>query len=499
MTATERAPVATLPALARRPVLAVAGAVGALLTALSGRYGYFPDELYFVAAGHHPAWGYADQPPFVPLVAGAIDTLVPGSVVALRVPATLVAMLGVVLAALLARELGGGRGAQLIAAGTYATSPFFLGTGHLLATATFDSLLWMVLTWLLVRWVRTRADGLLLVAGVVTAMALQVKFLVVGFWAVALVAVLLCGPREMLRRPLLWAGGALAVATTVPTLVWQARNGWPQVALSRVVAEQSGYTGGRLAFLPSTLITVGLLVGTVLALHGLWRLLRTPRLRPYRFLGVTALGVTALFLATSGRNYYLAGMFPVLWAVSVVEVEAGRTARWWRWVPTWPVFVLSLAVLLGVLDALPVRPVSSFADRPMQFGDWLRDEIGWPKMMDDVAAAYRALPPDVAATAVVVTGDYWTYSGVQHYAPHLRSYSAHRGAAWFGTPPEDLGAVIYVGPVPPALRAAFGSAQQVGRLDNGLRVNNLVQGAPIWLLQDRTRPWSEIWPQIRYL
>ena len=96
-----------------------------------------------------------------------------------------------------------------------------------------------------------------------------------------------------------------------------------------------------------------------------------------------------------------------------------------------------------------------------------------------------------------MTGDYWTYSGVQHFAPRLRSYSPARGPAWFGTPPEDSGAVLYVGDVPEALRAAFGSAQPVGRLDNGLRVNNLVQGAPIWLRQDRTQPWSEIWPRIR--
>ena len=85
-------------------------------------------------------------------------------------------------------------------------------------------------------------------------------------------------------------------------------------------------------------------------------------------------------------------MFPVLWAVSAVEVEAGRAARWWRWIPTWPVYALSLVVLLGFLDALPLRPVSSYADRPVQFGDWIRDEIGWPEMTSDVIAADRALP-----------------------------------------------------------------------------------------------------------
>ncbi|WP_308282844.1 glycosyltransferase family 39 protein [Pseudonocardia nigra] len=155
-----RAP--ALPTFARGPVLLVAAAVGVLLTAVSGRYGYFGDELYFIAAGNHLDWGYADQPPLVPLIALAMDAIAHGSVAALRVPATLATMAGVVLTALLTREFGGGRRAQLVAAGAFAVSPTFLATGHLLATSTLDPPLWIALTWLLVRWVRTRADGALL-------------------------------------------------------------------------------------------------------------------------------------------------------------------------------------------------------------------------------------------------------------------------------------------------------------------------------------------------
>jgi hypothetical protein len=102
-----------VPEFARGPVLAVAAATAVLLTAVSGRYGYFGDELYFIAAGHHLAWGYADQPPMLPLIALAMDTIAPGSLPVLRIPATLATVAGIVLAALLAREFGGGRRAQL--------------------------------------------------------------------------------------------------------------------------------------------------------------------------------------------------------------------------------------------------------------------------------------------------------------------------------------------------------------------------------------------------
>ncbi|OLT09263.1 hypothetical protein BJF78_31055 [Pseudonocardia sp. CNS-139] len=495
MTTVERAATEpAVPALARGPVFAVAAAVGVLLTVVSGRYGYFGDELYFIAAGHHPAWGYADQPPALPLVALLMDTIAPGVLPVLRIPATLAIVAAVVVAALIARELGGGRRAQVIAAATVAVSPSFLATGHLLATSTLDPALWTLLTWLLVRWVRTRADGLLLAAGLVTAVALQVKFLVVGFWVVAIVAILVFGPREMLRRPALWLGGGFAVLATIPTLVWQAQNGWPQIGMSQAVAAESVYAGGMLGFLPLGVLGTGLLVGTVLAAHGLGRLLRMPQ---YRFLGATAVGIALLFMVTGGRPYYIIGVFPLLWAASAAGIEQRRPAVWWRWVPTWPTYVVT-AAFIAVANILPFTPVSAHADQPLQIGNFQRDEIGWPAMAADVAAAYADLPPDVARNAVVVTGDYWSYSAVQYFEPQLPSYSFARGAAWFGVPPEDSDAVIFVGDES-EVPAGFGSVTRVGALDNDERVNNLAQGRPILLLQDRQRPWSELWAQARHL
>jgi hypothetical protein len=147
---------------------------------------------------------------------------------------------------------------------------------------------------------------------------------------------------------------------------------------------------------------------------------------------------------------------------------------------------------------LPVQPVSAHADRPVQVGNFQLDEIGWPAVVADVRAAYHALPPDVARDAVVVTGDYWTYSAVQRFAPELRSFSFHRGAAWLGRPPEDAGAVVFVGDPSPIV-AAFETVAAVGRLDNDERVNNLAQGTPIHLLEGRRVPWAQLWESARHL
>lgn len=493
-TVEQQVPVRGLPGFSRGPVLAVAAAVGVVLTAVSGRYGYFGDELYFVAAGHHLDWGYADQPPLLPLIALLMDSIAPGSVAVLRIPATLAIVTAVVLAALLAREFGGGRRAQLLAAGAVAVSPGFLATGHLLATSTLDPVAWVAVTYLLVRWVRTRSDALLLAAGIVTAVGLQAKFLLVAFWSVTLVAVLCCGPRELLRRPAVWAGGAFALLAIIPTLVWQASNGWPQLEMGRVIAGESGYAGGMIGFVPLGFFAAGLLVGSVLGVVGIERLLRTPE---HRFLGVTAIGVAVLFMLVGGRPYYLAGVLPLLWAAGAAHVEQRRPAVWWRWVPTWPVYAATVAALL-LLNVLPIKPVSAHADQPLQIGNFQRDEIGWPAMVADVQAAFRALPPGVARDAVVVTGDYWSYAAVQMFAPELPSFSFGRGAAWFGTPQEGSGTVVFVGDPAPIARA-FGSVTRVGELDNDERVANLAQGTPVYVLDGRRVPWAQLWASARHL
>jgi hypothetical protein len=203
-------------------------------------------------------------------------------------------------------------------------------------------------------------------------------------------------------------------------------------------------------------------------------------------------------VVTGGRPYYIAGLFPLLWAASAASIERHRPAAWWRWMSTWPAFGASALVALGVLNVLPIAPVSSHADQPLQIGNFQRDEIGWPQMVPDVVAAHRALPPETARAAVVVTGDYWSLSAIRFYAPELPAYSFHRGAAWFGTPPEDSGAVVFVGD-PTALAPAFERVTQVGQLDNDQRVANLAQGAPIFLLEGRTKPWAQLWAEIRHL
>lgn len=482
---------------ARRPVAIIAGVLTAALLITSDRYGYYGDELYFIAAGRHLAWGYADQPPLLPLLAHALNALAPGNLVVLRLPATLLSGLGVLLCAQLARELGGQRRAQVLSAGAFAVSPIVVVFGHLTITPTLDVFCWTLVSWLLVRWIRVRDDRLLLWLGLAAAVDLQNKYLV-GVLLLALAgSVAAVGPRELLRRPALWAGSLFAVLVTLPSLLWQAQHHWPQADMtSAIAAEDDRLYGGRFGFLPLALSMAGFPL-LLLMCAGLWRLLRMPELRAYRFLGWAALATTAFFLLSDGRSYYLAGLFPVLWAAGAVSLQHRPAARGWGWGHSTVSFVICAVVAVA---ELPLYPFSSIAKMPYAFNFSTAETIGWPQLADTVAAAYRALPADEQQHAVVVTDTFWAQGALELYGPARglpQAYSPQRGAWYFGAPPDDSGAVLYVGGDEAKLRGEFTTVRRVATVDNGHGVKNLDQGKAVWLCQGLHTPWSQLWPGLR--
>ncbi|RFS83120.1 glycosyl transferase, family 39 [Actinomadura spongiicola] len=490
-------------AFARRPVLLIAAGLGVLLVAVSARYGYHRDELYFRVAGRHPAWGYPDQPPLVPLLARAVTAVFGDSLVALRVPAALFSAAGVVVAGLTAREMGGGRRAQPLTAAAYAVCPFVVSAGHLFSTATLDLLLSTTIVWLTVRWTRTRDQRLLLAVGAVAALAVNVKYLA-AFLLVGLVAgLLVAGPREFLRRPMFAAAALVAVAGLVPGLLWQADHGWPQLDMADAIAGKADF-GGRPGFIPFQILLTGVLLSW-LWIYGLWRTFRSDHLRTFRFLGYAYVLLTVLFLITAGKPYYLAGLWAALWAAGAVEIERDGAPRGWKWAASVPVYAVTGVVT--VLLSLPVYPVARLADTPQPAVNAdTAETVGWPRFAAQVARVHAALPPEERSKAVIVVSNYGEAGALDRYGPDLglpRAYSGHNGYWYFGRPPDTYGPAVVVGPETVAgasyLRQFWTDVRPVGRVDNGVGLDNQEQGKPIWVCRGQRAPWPRLWPRLKTL
>ena len=483
------------------PILIVAAATAVVLTAFGGRYGYHRDELYYVVAGRHLAWGYDDQPPLVPALARLTDILSGGSLTALRLPTALVVAVTAILVGLIARELGGDRWAQLVATSAWATSGVSLVSGHLLSTTPYDILCWTAVAWLVASWVRTRDDRLLLALGPVVGVGLLAKNLVLLFLVALAVAILFGGPRVLLRRPALWIAALIAVAIWAPNLWWQATHGWPQLTMTGVIREDANF-GGRIGVIPAQFLIMSPPLA-IIWLAGLWRLLRHPGTRPYRFFGWAFLLVLALILATGGREYYLAGAYPALFAAGALAVTGWATRAATRLRRALLVALLIANTLMMVAIALPIYPVKWFPNTiQAAVNDDAAETIGWPELTDTVAGVYRSLPADEQATAVIVTTNYGQAGAIDKYGRPLglpAPYSGHLNFWRWGPPPDSAtGPVIFVGGwTAVSLTPYCSSTSLAARNDNGYGVDNEEQGTPIWLCRGLTRPWSQLWPDLR--
>ncbi|WP_181400075.1 ArnT family glycosyltransferase [Actinokineospora spheciospongiae] len=469
------------------PVLLVAGATTLVLLLTAGRHGYDGDELYFIWAGQHPALSYFDQPALVPVLAAALDRLAPGSLFVLRLPSALAVGGAIVVTALIARELGGGRRAQVLAASAVAVSNGFLVAGHLFHTAALDPVLWTVTTWLVVRSLRTRSQGDLLALGLVTAVAVNVKLLVCAFWAVALVCLVLSRQRPALPPPRAVLPGALiAIAGLAPVLYWQIANEWPQADFTSAVAAETSSSAGRFTQPVGYLVGAGLVVGAVMLCHGLTRLYRDEQLRPYRFLGHTTVVLAVAVAVAGGRAYYLLGMFPLCWAASAVCVE--RAARRWHLLLSPPVRLAS--GVLAVAMVLPVWPLDQVRANP-----WLpvpEGELGWPETTRAVAAV-----ADTHPGAVVVAQSCWVASALRHGG--IEAHSPNWGCWSLSRPPRETDSLLYLGTVPESMRGAAERVVQVGVVRTGLPGTVHAEGTPIWLLTGATEDWDRLWPALRDL
>lgn len=484
-----------LPRFALWPVLAVAAILTVVLFALSGRYGYHRDELYFLATSHHLAWGYPDQPPFVPVLTRVVTAVFGTSPTALRVPSAIAVAAVVVLTAATSRELRGERGAQILAAACMAFTPILLGGGHLLETSTFDLLAWTVVIWMTVRMLRTSDARWWLAIGLATGIALLNKDLVAYLAVGILAGIAVSGPREVLRSRWLPAGAIIAGACWTPYLLWQAHNGWPQLTVARAIAGGSSASSTpRGLFIPDQVLFQGVALALIWIL-GLLRLLRDPQLRRYRCLGWTYIILAVVLIAVGGKAYYLSGLYPLLFAAGARPVTS--RARRIRLGVAFAISALAIPIILPVIPAADLHSTAIDAVNP-EAGE----QVAWSTYVDQIAAAYRLLPARQQASAIVLTRNYGEAGAVDLFGPARglpTVYSGHNGYWYWGPPPQSATSALAVGFQQADLAKIFASCRQAAILDNGLHLKNHEQGKPVWLCTGPLHSWAQMWPTMRQL
>ena len=508
------------PPARKRPWLSTAAVVALLALAkfavqfaTAGRYGIFRDELYFVACARHLAWGYVDHPPLIALATWVVVHVFGTSLYGLRL---LPAVAGGALAwltAQTARELGGGRFAQGMAAFAVLPVPIYLLLDHWLTMNAFEPLLWTAAGFLALRMIARDEPRYWVAIGALWGVGLENKYSML-FPAAALVGGLLLTPeRRFLRSRWFAAGLGVAGLLFLPNLLWLARHGWPFLEFER----HSRLDGGRLARGPLAFAAdQALIMNPLLAplwVGGLLFLLRAERARPFRCAGWAFVGVFGGLLLLRAKNYYVAPAYPMLFAAGAVALE-GWTTQARRWVRgAYVAATLAAGVALAPF-VLPVLPVETFVAyqrawggfQPVRFerhaGERLpqqfADEFGWEAMARETARAYHALPAAQRARTAVFANNYGEAAAVDFFGPKYglpEAISSHV-TYWLWGPRGYTGeSVLVLGSDGAGDREHFRSVEAVGRVDDpDARADERFE---IYRCEGLNQDLRDAWPEIR--
>ena len=388
-------------------------------------YGFHRDELYYIVSGtQHLSLGYVDFPPFIAYVAAFLNLISKDSLLSIRVVPALNEALLVFVVGMIARELGGGRKAQLLAAVSTLVSFGFLAFGSLFTPDSFDSLWWSMLAYLVVRIVKRKEPKLWILAGFVVGVGLLTK-LTIFFFIVALFISFLAIPssRKYLRSKWIGLGSLISVAFTLPMIYWNSINGWPMVHFyEEFKGDLSG--GGPLNFSITQIEIISFLNAPIFFI-GLYFFLKSDLGRELRALGLAYLILFAFMIIPNMKTYNLMSSYPILFAGGALLIERSSVARKgvFRWFGSKP-FIACLVIVSMLLAplAMPILSPSTLI-RSYGVSDYQAspnaDRFGWSGMASNLSMSYDTLPTDIKSQACIFTSNYGEASAVNFFGRSL--------------------------------------------------------------------------------
>ncbi len=490
------------PAAPRLGIWLIAACAFGLELAVSGRYGYVRDELYFLAAGKHLAFGYVDQPSLTPLIARASAVLTGNSLVGLRlIPALGLAVL-VLTTAAMSRLLGAGRTGQLLAALSAATCGEFIGAMHELTTTVPDFVFWAIVLLLVTKLVVSQDPRWWVAVGAAVGVAAEAKWNIAFLAASLAVGFLVTDSRRLLRSRYLVIGCGLALALAVGDMAWQATHGWPNLAVFQALQTQAWHN--RATYWPAQVLFTGLAL-TPVWVSGLAWSLRGAQGRPFRPIALACALAIAVEFVLGGKPYYPGGAYTFLLAAGCVPFERWLAARRPVGRRIGPAVLAAAAMVASAAAflpvALPILPASVLRSVPLQKINYdLGEEIAWPRQVALVAREYHSLPPALRRHTTVLTGNYGEAGAIDRYGSGYGLPQVYSGANTFwlwGPPPATDTAAIAVNIDPALLRREFATVRLIATFWNGLGVSDDEQGAPIYLASGLRFSWSRAWPAFR--
>jgi hypothetical protein len=480
----------------------------------SGRYGYFRDELYYIACARHLAFGYVDQPPLSILLLHLSEVLLGNSLFAIRLLPALAGAATVALTGLIARELGGRGSAIALACAGSLCALFNLAVGNFFSMNAFEPLFWMGCMYLTVRIISGGSPILWLWFGALLGLSLENKHSTAFFAAGIFVALLLTQERRHFAGKWIWFGGLIAFAIALPNILWQLRNHWPTYELLSNIA----HSDKNVALSPAQFILQQIVfmnpATLPLWLAGLCWVFGSRDGRRYMALGIIYLVMLAEFIILHGKSYYLAAAYPMLLAAGGVAVERvfAKRLKWCK--PALLVAILATGALFAPL-AVPVLPpaklvaymraihlepprteTSHTAPLPQLFAD----QFGWQEMVASVAHVYHHLRPEDEKRAAIFCQNYGEAGAIDFFGPKFGlppAISGHQNYFLWGSRDWTGEVLLVLDTRDDEEREQFASVEDLGQIVSSPWAMPFERRTHIYLCRDLKTNVREFWPHVK--
>lgn len=469
------------------------------------QYGFHQDELVVLDNASNLDWGFVEYPPLTPFLARIELTLFGLSLVSARTFAALAQGIVLILTGLMARELGGRKSAQILAALGAAIAPIALIQGSLIQYVTFDFLWSVLIAYLVIRLLKSDDPRWWIPIGIVIGLGMMTKYTMVMFVTGLVGGVLLTDARRYLRSPWLWGGVGLSILIFLPNLIWQIRHNFISLEFLSSIHARDVAIGRAEGYLIEQFLFCANLFVLPLWVAGLIYYFRGEPGKRYRMIGWMYVIPFFIYLFTQGRSYYLAPAYPMLIAAGAVVWQGwidrlspkwARLARGVTWTG------IAIGAVTSAALALPIAPInSSWWNITSEVHDTFTEQIGWPEFIQTVADIYDGLPEEEKARAGIFAAENDEAAALNLYGPEYGLPKAISGSDTFwlrgyeDPPPETL---IIVGYELADVNSAFEHCELAGTITNQYGVeNDLSSPSTIFVCREPRLPWPELWNEAK--
>lgn len=485
-------------------------ALGAVIfhIALNGQYGFHRDELDFIMNARQLDWGYVSYPPITPLFARIGLELFGESLRGLRVLPAIAQGIAMILAGLMARDMGGKRNALVIAAIAVFISPMSLFGGTVMMYFAFDYLWWVLVAFFMVRLLATDDARYWLGIGAGIGLGMMTKYTMGFFVAGLVIAVFLTPARKYLKSKWLYLGAALALVIFLPNLIWQYQHDFIAFDYLSAIHTRDVSWGRADEFLPEQLYLTTNPLSLPLWTVGLSLCLFSVSMKRFRALGWMFLVTFALFLVNKGRGYYTGPAYVMLLAAGAVWFEVwferlGGKKRQVGYGLLWTTQVIG-----SVIGVVLMKPIAQINTALWDFSTGVTDDlftemVGWQDMTRQVAGIYQSIPESEKPRTVILAGNYgeagaFDLYGDEYDLPRVITGTNSMWYRGYGDPePETM---IVVGFEGEYARHFFKSCEYSGTVTNSYNVKNeeTTRHTGLYVCREPRRPWSEMWQEMQW-